>query len=85
MRREVFGGGGCSQESALACKLTTNQILERATVRSEELWLALHIARGIFDRETGRKAMPGTGSRLKKPVGKREGERKSWLSGATVM
>lgn len=29
--------------------------------------------------------MPGVGSRLKKPVGKREGEGKSWLSGATVM
>ncbi len=41
--REVFGGGGCSQESALACRLTTNQILERATVHSEELWLALHV------------------------------------------
>lgn len=70
----------------MACRLTTNQILERATVRSKELWLALHVAgRGIFDRETGSKAMPGTGSELKKPVGKRRGVKERWFSGATVV
>ncbi len=55
--RECLGVG-----SALACRLTTNQILERATVCSEELWLALH---------------DGPMIQLKKLVGKREGEGKS--------
>lgn len=71
----AFWGGGRSQESTLAYRLTTNQILERTAVRSEELWLACMLGWEILDRETGSQAMPAAGSDAKKPRKKRVTER----------